>query len=64
MVSNQKDFCTKASVDSEAVCNALAVADDPKDVLKLVTGAFAFIWYNTAEKKLYLFVTKHALFGS
>ena len=53
MVSNQKDFCTKASVDSEAVCNALAVADDPKDVLKLVTGAFAFIWYNTAEKKLY-----------
>lgn len=53
MVANQKDFCTKATVDSEAICNALSLADDPKKVISKVTGAFAFIWYNTEQKKLY-----------
>jgi len=53
MISNYKDFCKESTVDSAAICNALAKADKIEDVINKVEGAFAFIWYNIEEKKLY-----------
>lgn len=40
-------------VDSEAITHALAESD-PEDVLNKINGAYALIWYNIKEKKLYL----------
>ena len=53
MISNHKEFCKQSEVDSNAICQALSTTDDPKKVIAKITGAFAFIWYNTDEKKLY-----------
>lgn len=53
MISNYKEFCKESTVDSAAICNALAKADKIEDVINKVEGAFAFIWYNVVEKKLY-----------
>lgn len=39
-------------VDSEAVCYALSVADDPKTVLEALDGAYVLVWYDTRDHKL------------
>ena len=53
MISNHKEFCDTSTVDSAAIANALAEGD-VDDVISRVQGAFAFVWYNTDEKKVYL----------
>jgi len=53
MISNHKEFCKESTVDSAAICNALASAEKIEDVISKIEGAFAFIWYNVMEKKLY-----------
>jgi len=53
MISNHKEFDAQATVDSAAIANALAT-DTIDDVISKISGAFAFIWYNIEEKKLYL----------
>ena len=52
MISNHKELCSEATVDSNAVCNAFAKGDF-KETLKDIEGAFAFIWYNIKDKILY-----------
>jgi hypothetical protein len=52
MISNHKNFCKEATVDSNAICNAFAKGNY-KEVLSEIEGAYAFIWYNIEEKKLY-----------
>ena len=54
MVSNHKDLCKESTVDSAAVANAIAAGDNMDEVLASIQGAFAFIFYNTEEKKLYM----------
>lgn len=51
-ITNQKDFCKEADVDSAAIANALAERD-PKDVIENIDGAFALIWYDVEEKTMY-----------
>lgn len=53
MISNHKSFCSKSTVDSAAIANALATTDDMKDVIEKIEGAYAFIWYNVEEKRLH-----------
>lgn len=53
MVSNHKEFCKKATVDSAAICEAISTTDNVKELLGKITGAFVFIWYNVEQKKLY-----------
>lgn len=53
MISNHKDLCKTSTVDSNAVANALAESSKIDDVINKLTGAFALIWYNGKEKKLY-----------
>lgn len=52
MISNHKEFCKDSTVDSAAITNALAEGDID-DVISRVQGAFAFVWYNTEERKVY-----------
>ena len=59
MISNHKEFCKEATVDSAALCNALADSNDVANTISEITGAYALIWYNVEEKKLY-FVRNHA----
>lgn len=47
---NISDVSTE--VDSHAIAHAL-VAKSPEEVLKELNGAFALVWYNTEEAKLY-----------
>lgn len=53
MVSNHKEFCKEATVDSASMVTALSNTDDMRSVIAKVEGAFAFIWYNTEEKTLH-----------
>jgi len=53
MIGNYKEFDAAAVVDSAAIANALA-EETIDTVIGNITGAFAFIWYNVEEKKLYL----------
>jgi len=52
MISNYKEYCTDSTVDSAAIANALA-NKDIEEVISTLEGAFAFIWYNIEEKKVY-----------
>jgi hypothetical protein len=54
MINNHLEFCKESTVDSAAVCNAIEDAGNkPIEVLEKIKGAYALIWYNVAEKKLY-----------
>jgi len=52
-ISNQKEFCKEAEVDSAAIANALATKGI-EEVIENIEGAFALIWYNVDEKALYM----------
>jgi len=52
MISNYKDFCKEATVDSQAICNALETST-PQEIFSKLEGSFACIWYNVKEHKLY-----------
>jgi hypothetical protein len=50
---NQKDFNKDVEVDSHAIAHALN-EKPAKEVLKDVNGAFAFVWYDREEQKLFI----------
>ena len=50
---NQKDFNKEVEVDSHAITHALNERP-AKEVLKEIDGAFAFVWYNRDDQKLYI----------
>ena len=50
---NQKDFNTDVEVDSHAITHALNKRP-AKEVLKEIDGAFAFVWYDRSEGKLFI----------
>jgi hypothetical protein len=50
---NQKDFNKEVEVDSHAITHALNERP-AKDVLKDIDGAFAFVWYDREEGKLFI----------
>jgi len=52
MIGNYKEFCSKSTVDSAAIANALGVGN-VDDVIGDITGAFAFIWYDVTDKTMY-----------
>lgn len=52
MISNHKEFCKDSTVDSAAIANVMAEKKHT-DVLSEVTGAYAFIWYDVKEKKVF-----------
>lgn len=43
----------KVEVDSNAIAHALSGGADPKEVIPTIKGAFALIWYDTAQEKLF-----------
>jgi len=47
---DHKDFV----VDSENIAYAMGLADNPKDVISKLIGAFALTWYNDYEMKYYI----------
>ena len=51
MISNHKEFCKDSTVDSAAITNAIA-EKGPKEILPQLTGAYALIWYDVAQKKV------------
>lgn len=52
MISNHKSFCKDSTVDSAAIANALAKAENIEDVIEKIEGAYAFIWYDVEKKRL------------
>jgi len=52
MISNHKDFCKDSTIDSAAIANAMATMP-AKHILSEITGAYAFIWYDVAQKKVF-----------
>lgn len=52
MISNYKSFCSEATVDSAAIANELATREDPYEIFQEIEGAYAFIWYDVAKKRL------------
>jgi len=52
MISNHKELCTNSTVDSAAVANAFADKES-LEVLPSVQGAYAFIWYDVKQKKVF-----------
>lgn len=53
MISNQKDFCPTSTVDSAAIAEALAKTEDISTVIENIQGAYAFVWYNVEQKRIY-----------
>lgn len=41
------------AVDSEAITYAMSEADNPEDVISELNGAFALVWWNNKEKRMY-----------
>ena len=50
---NQKDFNKDVEVDSHAITHALNERP-AKEVLKEIDGAFAFVWYDREQGKLFI----------
>lgn len=50
---NQKDFNKEVEVDSHAITHALNERP-AKEVLKEINGAFAFVWYDREQGKLFI----------
>jgi hypothetical protein len=50
---NHKDFNKDVEVDSHAITHALNERP-AKDVLKEIDGAFAFVWYDREQQKLFI----------
>lgn len=57
MISNHKEFCDESTVDSNAICNALA-KETTKEIFKNIQGAYAFIWYDVTTKKVHFIRNK------
>ena len=52
-ISNQKEFNSTVEVDSHAITHALNERP-AKEVLSEINGAFALVWYNREEGKMYI----------